>query len=77
MIVYFIQKNRGNYNSPNYLNIMVYYHYHGENRIITRKLPFMPIIQNQNVSQYNSRVLIALTSRFRGAVDAAATKEDK
>ena len=25
-----------NKNSPNYLNVMVNYHYHGENRVITR-----------------------------------------
>ena len=37
MIVYVIQKIGGDKNSPNYLNIMVNYHYHGQNRIITRK----------------------------------------
>ena len=32
----------GNVNSPNSLNVMVYYHYHGENRLITRLLSYMP-----------------------------------
>ena len=32
MIVHVMQKIRGNKNSPNSLNIMVNYHYHGENR---------------------------------------------
>ena len=26
----------GNNNSPDYFNVMVNYHYHGENRVITR-----------------------------------------
>ena len=42
MIVYVIQKIRGNENSPDSLNVMVNYHYHGENRLITRYLPSMP-----------------------------------
>ena len=29
-------KNRGNENSPYSLNVMVNYHYHSENRVITR-----------------------------------------
>ena len=29
-------KNGGNNNSPDSLNIMVNYHYHSENRVITR-----------------------------------------
>ena len=29
-------KMGGNQNSPNYINIMVNYHYHGENRESTR-----------------------------------------
>ena len=33
MIVYVIQKNGGNENSPDSLNIMVNYHYHGENKV--------------------------------------------
>ena len=36
MIVYVIQKIGGNKNSPNSLNVMVNYHYHDENRVITR-----------------------------------------
>ena len=36
MIVYVIPKIMGNKNSPNYLNIMVNYHYHGDKRVITR-----------------------------------------
>ena len=36
MVVYVIQNNRGNENSPDSLNGMVNYHYHGENRVITR-----------------------------------------
>ena len=43
MIVYVIQKNGGNKNSPNYLNVMIYYHYHGKNRVINRLLPSMII----------------------------------
>ena len=30
MIVYVIQKIEGNENSPNSLNVMVIYHYHGK-----------------------------------------------
>ena len=36
MIVHDIQKIEGNYNSPNYLNVMVNFHNHIENRLITR-----------------------------------------
>ena len=36
MIVYVIQQIRGNKNSPDSLTIMVNYHYHDENRVITR-----------------------------------------
>ena len=36
MIIYVIYKNGGNENSPDYLNVMVTYHYHSENRVITR-----------------------------------------
>ena len=36
MIIYVIPKNMGNKNSPNSLNIKVNYHYHIENRAITR-----------------------------------------
>ena len=36
MIVYVIQKIGGNENSPDSLNVMVNYRYHGENRLITR-----------------------------------------
>ena len=32
----------GNDNSTYSLNVMVYYHYHGENRLITRLLSYMP-----------------------------------
>ena len=35
MIVYVIQEIGGNENSPNSLNVMVNYHYHVENRVIT------------------------------------------
>ena len=35
MIVYVIQEIEGNDNSPDYLNVMVNYHYHSENRVIT------------------------------------------
>ena len=42
MIAYIILKIRGNKNSPNSINVMVNYHYHGENRVINRQLPFMP-----------------------------------
>ena len=35
MVIYVIQKNGGNKNSPYYLNVMVNYHYHSENRIIS------------------------------------------
>ena len=35
VIVYVIQKIGGIKNSPNSLNVMVNYHYHGENRVIT------------------------------------------
>ena len=35
MVIYVIQNNRVNKNSPDSLNIMVNYHYQGENRVIT------------------------------------------
>ena len=41
IIVYIIQNIGGNENSPNSINVMVNYHYHGENRLITRQLPSM------------------------------------
>ena len=41
IIVYVIQKIRGNENSQNYLNVMVNYHYHFENRLITFQFPSM------------------------------------
>ena len=36
MIVYVIQEIGRNKNSPDYLNVTVNYHYHDENRVITR-----------------------------------------
>ena len=36
MVLYGLQEIGGNENSPDSLNIMVNYHYHGENRVITR-----------------------------------------
>ena len=36
MIFYVIQEIGGNENSPDSINVMVNYHYHGENRVITR-----------------------------------------
>ena len=36
MILYVIQEIVGNENSPDSLNVMVNYHYHSENRVITR-----------------------------------------
>ena len=36
MIVYVIQEIGGNENSPDFLNLMVNYHYHSENRVIAR-----------------------------------------
>ena len=41
MIVYVTRKIGGDKNSPNYLNIMENYHYHGENRVTTCSLPYM------------------------------------
>ena len=38
-IVHAIQKIGGDENSPNSLNIMVNYNYHGENRVITQVIP--------------------------------------
>ena len=35
MIVYVILEIGGNENYPDYLNVMVNYHNHGENRVIT------------------------------------------
>ena len=35
MVIYVIQKNGGNENSPDSLNVMVNYHYHSEKRVIT------------------------------------------
>ena len=35
MIVYVIKNIGGNENSPDSLNVMVNYHYHGERRVIT------------------------------------------
>ena len=34
IIIYVIQKIKGNENSPDFLNVMVNYHYHSENRVI-------------------------------------------
>ena len=36
MIICVIQINKGNENYPDYLNVMVNYHCHGENRVVTR-----------------------------------------
>ena len=36
MIIYVIQKNRGDENSPDSINVMLNYHYHSENRVITQ-----------------------------------------
>ena len=36
MIVYVIQKIGGNENSPNFLNVMINFYYHGENGVITQ-----------------------------------------
>ena len=33
----------GNKNSPDYLNVMVNYHYYSENRAINWYLPYMPV----------------------------------
>jgi len=41
MIVYVIQEIGGNENSTDYLNVMVNYHYHGENRVNTQYLSSM------------------------------------
>ena len=41
MVIYVIQNNGGTENSPDSLNVMVNYHYHGENRVITRQFPSM------------------------------------
>ena len=41
MIIYVIQEIGDNENSPYSLNVMVNYHYHSENRVITRKIPSM------------------------------------
>ena len=35
-IVYVIQKFEGNENPPNSLKVMANYHYHSENRVLTR-----------------------------------------
>ena len=42
MIVYVIQKIGSNKNSPNYLKVIVNYHYHSGIRVITQKYPSMP-----------------------------------
>ena len=39
VIVYILQNIGGNKNSPNYLNIMVNYHYYDGNRVIIRYFP--------------------------------------
>ena len=36
-------KKRGNENSPDSLNVMVNYHYHGESKLITQLLSSMPV----------------------------------
>ena len=36
MIVYVLLKIGGNYNSPNSLNVILNYQYHGKNRVNTR-----------------------------------------
>ena len=41
MVIYVIPKNGGNDNSTYYLNLMVNYHYHSENRVINWQLPYM------------------------------------
>ena len=42
MVIYIIQKNGGKDNSTDSLNVMESYHYHSENRVITRQFPSMP-----------------------------------
>ena len=41
VILYVIQKIRGNKNSLNYLSVMVNYQYHVENRVVFWQFPFM------------------------------------
>ena len=41
MIVYVIQKIGGNENPTKSINVMLNCHYHGKNKVITRKLPSM------------------------------------
>ena len=38
-----LYKNGGNENSPSSLNLMVNYHYHVKNRIITSNFPYMVV----------------------------------
>ena len=45
MIISVIQKIGGYKNSPKSLNVMVNYHYHGENRVITKKFPSMNAVK--------------------------------
>ena len=42
MIIYVIRKIEGNNNSTDSLNVVVDYHYHGRNRVITQYFPYMP-----------------------------------
>ena len=56
MVVYVTQNNGGNDNSPDSLNVMVNYHYHGENKVITQQFPSMkytyPIITSYQVGKF-------------------------
>ena len=41
MIVYILRRIEGNKNSTNFLNVIINYHYHGENKVVTRKFKSM------------------------------------
>ena len=61
MIVYAIQEIGGNNNSQYSLNVMVNYHYHSENGVITCSFPSMPGASAE--TQVDSRVELIVVSK--------------
>ena len=62
MAVYVIQEIGGNDNSPDSLNVMINYHCHGENRVITQQFPYMPVSRLSMLSLMLRILLLFLTS---------------
>ena len=55
MIIYGILKFGGNDNSSNSLNVIEYYHYHGENSVITQQFPYI-VVSASNILDYQREV---------------------